>query len=299
MRHLLCLYLLLLVAVTVSGCSSRGSTPNVNTRAPAFLTATPLPAASPATTETPPPSATSSSTPTPTQNATSTPPATLELEQAEEVIRTLLREPVDCLAPCFWGITPGQTTLAAAINVFAHLGLQVQSTTQDNKEFYGIAYEFDNGLKISPVLTIQDEMVKNLTVYITPEEFQPELPREWLAYSPETLISQYGPPSKVVFFVDRGAPSVSYAMAMYFDEVKLIVLYDSDDVGVGTSTFQVCPLTNQFDSVRLWLGEDPEYPPGTGVPLEEAASMTMKDFAVLLTGNPENACVQLKEELFP
>lgn len=85
----------------------------------------------------------------PIESATLTPLATLQSEQAQETIKTLLQEPVDCPAPCFWGIIPERTTLNEAINIFNHLDLPIWHNTLDNKELYGIDYKFDNGLSIT------------------------------------------------------------------------------------------------------------------------------------------------------
>jgi hypothetical protein len=46
------------------------------------------------------------------------------------------------------------------------------------------------------------------------------------------------------------------------------------------------------------LGEDPEYPPIKGVSLEKATAMTLQEFSQLMTGDPTNACFNLKEEFF-
>lgn len=142
------LYLPLVIALTLSGC------------VPASLTVIPTQV------ETQPPSPTfiqPTVTPNlaPTETITLTPPATLKPAQAKETMRTLLQEPVDCQAPCFWGITPEQTALDEAINIFIRLGLQIKSTTFQGKDFYGVAYDFDD-FSISENLAIQDDIVKNL-----------------------------------------------------------------------------------------------------------------------------------------
>lgn len=240
---------------------------------------------------------TSTSTFTPTETATL--PATLESEQAKETIRTLLQDSVDCEAPCFWGITPRQTTLSEAINIFTHLGLQVESTIFQGKDFYGIEHEFDNGLSISITLTIQDDFVKNLRVDMLPEKSSAGVPRMWSAYSPETLINRYGPPSKVDFFLDWG-PNSLIEMDMYFDTVDLIVSYGGYNIiPRQKSSPHFCPLTAQFDSVRVWMGKDPYEPPSELVPLEKATSMTLEDFSDLMKGNPNKACFILDAEEFP
>ena len=140
-------------------------------------------------------------------------------------------------------------------------------------------------------------------VKISPEEQEPGIPREWLAYSPETLIRLYGTPSSLKFFVHRNryanSGSVSsYTLVMYFDTVDLISQYIDSDFE-SASIFRACPLKDKFLGVHLWLGKDPEYPPRGGFTLEEASSKTMEEFVVLMTGDPENACIDLNSEIFP
>ena len=308
MRRLLCSCLLPVMAVTLYGCISKETTPNV--LEPGFPTATALPVVAP-TVETPPPSPTSipsTATPRPTQTATLMPPATLVPQQAEASIRELLQEP-ECLAPCFWGIIPGQTTFDEAKNIVAHLGLQLEHTnTRDNKDFYESGYEFDNGLSVAVVLAIQDERVTKVNVYINPERPEdPETPREWLAYSPETLIKQYGTPSKVDIFGTMSGEQgdslgLAYGVNMYFDAVDLIVeyysAYDYVKIDPTTGLVRICPLTDQFQAVRIWPGKDPQPEPSAGILLEEATSMTLEEFSELMTGEADNACFDLSKEIF-
>ena len=309
MKLLRGLYLLLLPAVVLSGCVSGGSTPTATLITPVPASATPTmtttrtekPSPSPTAlpprstpTRTPYPTKTASLTPSPTL----TPPPTLEPEQAEQVMREMLREPAYCPTPCFWGIIPGQTTLGEAQNIFTRLGLHLEFTnSRANKKFYAVIHDFDSGLSITPVLTIQDGIVKNLTIGIQPEKSRAGVPREWLAYSPETLIKRYGTPSKVDFWRSRRAPLV-YAMDLHFEPIELIIEYLGRDITYKSETgsFRVCPLTAGFDSVQVWLGKDPEYPPSAGILLEEATSMRLEEFAELMTGDPKNACLELKIE---
>jgi hypothetical protein len=286
MRSIHYVYIPLVFAVMLFGCvpSTSPIPPTVTETQIPSLTLVP-PTASSAPTSTP------RSTPT----TTLTPPATLEPKQARETIKTLLEEPIDCAAPCFWGIMPGQSTLGEANNIFIRLGLQLKYVnTLDHKAFYEVDYGSDNSFSIRPNLAIQSDIVKYLTLYINPETQKVGVPRTWSAYSPETLINRYGSPSKVNFNVDRGE-SPSYGMVMYFNAEDLIVEYYSYDLG---AKLQVCPPTDQMDSVRLWMGKDPENPPLEDVPLEKATSMTLKEFSKLMTSDPNTACFDLKEEMF-
>jgi hypothetical protein len=238
-------------------------------------------------------------TPITTKTPTLTPPPPLESERVKETIGQLLRTTEDCEAPCFWGIVPGQTTLGEAKNIFARLRLLLEYTNALNgADFYESTYGFESGLSVSALLGVQNDVVNNLTIYLDPEKEHTGVLREWLAYSPETLIKEYGLPSRANFFVGRG-PKPSYFIDMYFDTADLIIRYHSYDVN---SKLRLCPLMDQFDSVRIWLGKDPLYPPiidPTIIPLEEVTSLTMEEFSKLMTGDPSEACFNLKEEMFP
>ncbi len=277
---------LLVITLGLSGCLSAGSV------------------TTPVQTDTPIPSPailfpTSTSTFTPVATSMATLPATLEPGKAEETIRTLLQEPVDCEAPCFWGIIPGQTTLEEAINIFTHLGFQLKHiNTRDSKEFYGAVYNLGNGLEVTPILTVQNNIVKNLDMGIN-DLSQSGTSRKWSAYSPETLINRYGSPSQVNFFLGRVAPTPTHSMEMYFEKVKLIVQYIGTNLLNAGDQLEICPLTNQVEYIHIWMGDDPRYPPSPGVPLEKATSLTIKEFSELMTGDIDKACFVLKEEAFP
>jgi hypothetical protein len=279
--------LLLVIALGVAGCVPAGSTTIP------VQTDTPIPSATL-------PSPTSTSTFAPTETSTVTPPATLEPKLAEETIRDLLQEPVDCEAPCFWGIELGQTTLEEVNNIFSHLGLQLNhTTTRDNKEFYGVVYHLGTELEVTPILTVQNNIVESVDVGIN-DTSQEGTPRKWSAYSPETLIKRYGSPSRVEFFLGRVAPTPTHSMEMYFEQVNLIVQYiGSNLLNVDLPKLEMCPLTNQVEYIHIWMGDEPRYPPSPDVPLESATSLTLEEFSELMMGDPNKACFNLREEVFP
>jgi len=225
----------------------------------------------------------------------------MEPERANELVRTFLQEPVDCKAPCFWGIEPGLTTFDEAKKAFTHLGIKLKFTaTTDGKDFYAAIYNLDNGIRVSPVLGIQNNTVKSLDVGININDtYLMGTSRKWFAYSPETLISRYGPPSRVDFFLGRVAPTPIHSMILYFETVHLIVEYLGTNILNDGPGLEICPLTNKVDFLKIWMGDDPRHPPSFGVPLEKATSLTLGEFSKLMTGNLNLACFKLKEEMFP
>lgn len=236
----------------------------------------------------------------PTKTATLTPVVSLEPDQAAKAIRSFLQESADCESPCFLGITSGRSTFGEAENTLNHLGLQsIYTNSEDSKEFYESRYDLASGLSFSLLLTIQKGIVSNVNVFIRPELLETGMPREWLAYSPETLISRYGAPSKVSFLLDWG-PRSFFDMVIYFDSVDLIVEYSGYDIiPRQKGSPQVCPLTDQYDSVWLWLGKNPVDPPANGVTLETATSLTIDEYTQLLTGELDMPCFKINGEAFP
>lgn len=282
MRPIHCICLLLVVSMVASSCVSR----QVTTSPVETETQPPLPTP---TLSTPRPT----STPQPTSTATLTPPVTLEPEQAKEIISRLLSEPVDCSSPCFWGVTPGETTFGEAKNIFTRFGFQLQGDRH-------LDYDLESGLSLGISLRVRgDWIVENLVVDIDPGSQNTDIPRKWLAYSPETLISRYGQPSKVEFGLDWGPRSL-FSMTMYFDSVDLVILYlvygYVAPMGSDHST-QVCPLTAPFQA-RMYMGKNFLYPPRSGVPLEKATSMTLEQFSKLMTTTKDKACFMLKGDAF-
>lgn len=258
-----------------------------------------LVACGPAVVVTPTVTPTNISASIPSLTATPTQLATLEPDQAREKIRLAMQESVDCDAPCFWGIVPDQTSVSEAIDIFSHLGLQVKNTRLDNKVFYGVAYEIDNGFFFTVPLTTQEGIVKNIRVNISPEPYQAGVPRQWESFSPISLIRRYGVPSRVAMSIAFGpsldSSNIDFNMTFYYDSRDLIVYYYGEHLGEKP---QICPLTDQFDLVRIWMGKDPYNPPKNFSSMESVTSLTMEEFVKLMTGNPEQACFKLNLDAF-
>jgi hypothetical protein len=286
MKHLPWIYVFLIMALALAGCETY-----VSTSQP-----TPIMQLSPSAVVTPtiaqvPTEISPASTLTLTPIPTATPALldTLEPDKAREMIKARLQGTADCAAPCFWGIIPGQTSLDEARNIFSYLGLQM------TKDFFEIDYDF---LSISLIFTIQNNIIENLRVRIHPEQQKPGTVREWSAYSQETLIKRYGIPTRVDLMQDW-SPNSIFAMIMYFDDVDLIVEYVGNDImGRAKGSARVCPLTAQFELVRLWMGKNPVYPPGKGISIEKATSITIEEFSKLMAGDHDQACFIVNGDVF-
>lgn len=121
-------YLFVLLFITISGCQVSTEPEVLSTITPspsATLTGTPTwtPTASQTLfpTYTPTSTQTSTKTATNTLTATWTPVSTMNAEAALERIRELYQYIEPCKFPCWWGITPGQTTWAQARQILSEI----------------------------------------------------------------------------------------------------------------------------------------------------------------------------------
>lgn len=286
MKSIHFIHFLLVVCAILSGCASNGGTFTP------IGTETQLP--SPTSI---PPTVRSTSTVQSAQTPSPPPPVTLEHGQAADIIRKFLHEPVYCETSCFLGITPAKTTLGEAKDIFVHLGINLEFTiSEGGNKFYSGIYDSGDGLKITSILAVQDNIIKNIKVGITPAKQKAGSSQEWSAYSPERLIRRYGTPSKVNFVLDWG-PQSFFEMDMYFDKFDLIVQYTVYSF-IEETYPKVCPLTIPFEHISLWMGKNPRYPPHDIVLLEEGTSLTLEEFSELVTRSPDKACFTVKKEVF-
>ena len=293
------LFFLLIFILVLAGCTNVSPTIQPTQKVQLL---SPTPTSLPATdTVTPTSTQAPTVTETPSPTTTQTPLATLGPESVKETMQPLLQNPMNCDTPCFWGIKPQKTYFDEVRIFFSHLGfIPFEGKIPDSgKDFYTIEYTPDNGLKISVTYYINNNLIEDIVVDPEIAEQKPGSSREWIAYSPETLIKKFGKPSRVVFWMDSG-PRVKTIMIMYFDASNLIVEYS----GLNMFPFnppspRLCPLTAPFDFVRLWIGENPPNPPMFDtVPLENATSLTLDQFTQLMLGTPQNACFILNENAF-
>jgi hypothetical protein len=254
-------------------------------------------------TETPMPTLTGTLTPTPVE--------TMEPTQAMETIQPLLKDPLNCAIPCFWGITPGKTSLDEVRLFFSRLGFIPFEGTDQNTSlyFYTISYASTMGHDSSVTFFFSNNQLTN--IFVTPYIVKQEgTPRKWIAYSPETMIKKFGKPSKVFLNIYRGQyRSNTITMLLYFDDVDFITLYQGDNmVPAQPHSPLFCPLTASFDQIRFWMGANPPNPPVIDngyditekyLPLEEVTSLTIDQFTQLMLSDPQQACFTLNGDMFP
>jgi hypothetical protein len=272
------------------------------TKLPVTDTITPTSISALAVTDTLTPTATPTLAYTKTISPTVTlmPVDTLESNSVKETMQPLLQDPMNCAVPCFFGITPGKTSIDKVRAFFSPLGFPHREGIDpySGRNFYSVGYESSIDRNSDVTFYISNNWVESIEIVPEITKQKEGSARQWIAYSQETLIKKYGQPSRVGFDLawPGGGGSV-IVMNMYFDSGGLIVQYTGENMLPSSNhSPRLCPLTAPFDYVRLWLGPHPPYPPT--VPLMKATSLTLDQFTQLMLGDPKQACFTLNGDVF-
>jgi hypothetical protein len=323
MKRLYWLSLLLISILALAGCippAERIFHPTSEVQFPSPMTPPVSETLIPSVTATLTLAITDTATPTPTVRApfvthtltaTPTPVNTLAPEKVTATLQPLYHFPLNCDAtPCFWGVIPEQTHFDDVRVQFGSLGFTPFEGTDQytGRYFYTIEFASNNGLHSYVTFYISNNIIKNIKVSTGNSELKKVSPQEWIGYSPQTLIKQFGKPSRVAFGIGWGGYNPTIAMIMYFDSSNLIVYYSAINVVFDQpDSVRFCPLRIPFDSVRLWIGGDwspysssilPPTDDGI-IPLEKATTVTLDQFTQLMLGDPQQACFRLNGDAFP
>ncbi len=219
--------------------------------------------------------------------------------QNQENLQLLFQSTMDCDEPCFGGIVPQETTKDESIEILKNIGVYEGLTLPVGNAPISFNHTFTNNFDFFYYSSFNNGVVQNIFITFTPETQTMGLPRTWLAFSPETVIKQYGSPSDIEIIADLDGPHAIFSLILYYSNLNFIAEYtDFDDFKITPEGIELCPLINQQQDVRIWMGENLEYPPLAGIPLEEATSLSIPDFEKLMMGKPEEACFSLSGDKF-
>ncbi len=234
------LWFLLLVA----GCSVPVDTPVVPTIMYVQPSHTPTAAVTPLATHTP--------TITPTrQPPTWTPLPTLSPEEAQALVVDLFDNNAGCRLPCWWGLTPGQTTWQTAqrfLEPFARV-IYIKDSTGPVR-YANVVIPTPENLSIYPVhdYKIRDGIIEAIEI---------DDPGRSPAFSFTELLNTYGPPSEVWIRTYReGIRDVSppFIVALFYPDQGIVAAYGVEGI-VQEGKVRGCPQQGLIPSLGLWSPE--------------------------------------------
>lgn len=236
-----------LVVVSASllfGCSIQDQP----TQAPPSATGMPSPSSTPTSTPRPAPTAPPTQTPTPIPTDTPTPLPTLDPDEVEAYVREMLQTNAGCELPCWWGITPGETSWEEMEAAFLDLGISVENGRLDLK-----SWNTATGYRLEIEFEREDDLVRSVSVgnygwYHT--LIQDDFADTWQRYALHQVLSRHGVPSEVYLVLDR--QDYHYGMFVVYDDQGIGFLYPGiriSDVG----GWLICPVFGQVEEFAMQL----------------------------------------------
>ena len=265
------------------------------------------------------PTHTPENTPTefpPTQTPTIGP--TMTAEERKKFVQELLQTNAGCELPCWWGIVPGKTRWHESLKFLQALGVRVGSNPpEDGAVFHGTGgFDFEEDHIFNRVGFRERKGIVE-SVYIHSEGYANEIGFQdlWSHYSPKNLIPKYGSPSRVWikstsnYWGNTGYNG--YTLWLFYDQLGFVVKYSG---GVKYQPiYHFCPsMENEKDIGGIeFLLQSPE----NLLPLdrideqdalflkyvrniEEAAGISLDQFAQLFTDEDQSGCFDIPANIF-
>ena len=237
------------------------------------------------------------------------------LSHDEARIVELLTTNGGCELPCWWGVTPGQTSVQDAQYLFQSYGKAISVCPRSSGETQykvGLFGRYDAGLLDSTVRHIfseQDGAVAWIRVVGEPSVWTSSrhLVQDWHRYSLAEVLSRLGPPSQVVLDFKREGCGEAYQLGIVYDELGTLIQFGGK-VQRTPDTVVICPRLNEVTRFGLFLTT-----PGSGLALEEQLSgssygcarvriedgvgMSVDEFHHIYLDPEAETCLEIPEEL--
>lgn len=295
-----------IVVIYLAGCSPLSLSPGAATSSAtvASMPSASLPSVTLTLTSRP---ATTTSSPTHTPAPpTVTPRPTLTADERYDFVKEMLETNGGCELPCWWGITPGETTWRAARDFF---------TSQGINWFYESELYFDPPLsKRTTEYNLDLHFTQRAGIVYSVQVHSQALgapqvnhfAQDWHRYSPDQLLSKYGIPSQVYIHmmppIERDAP-VYYTLWLVYDQVGFFIIYRGP-ASYEPPTMRACPRFKEVTWILLYL-ESPGLsrlfdssadPPVT---LEEATGMSVESFYETFKNPDSDVCIESPANIWP
>lgn len=254
------------------------------------------------------PEPTKTSTPTltntPTFTPTWTPLPTIATSDLQDYILSLYAEET-CRLPCWWGITPGETTWQAAERVLARFSKVIakQSPLNENIKVGFADIDIQHPQMITNIYIIDDGVIANA-----------EVPLDFDTYTLSSFLDEYGSPTEIwlsTYKTEYPAGVLPFIMYLFYPDQGILASFGPQQTSLTTNSVKGCKLDSSINYLRLWS-------PGNSnlsfkevgdifemklwnekhLQIEEATGMSVAEFYELFkkAGNP--TCLVTQKELW-
>ena len=254
--------------------------------------------------------------------ATITIAPTQNIREQKEMVLSLMESNRGCELPCWWGITPGQTSLSEVEEYFHILGARTGRTQQriSGNNFFGA--RFENSLPEFNIsfLDIEGNVY---AIYVSGNQAgtqdQSDFELFWEPYSPKNVVTDYGAPSRILLsayggFVPGTTGKQGYILWIIYDSLGIMIRYDGliqdlpmlhfcPELALGANNIHRIEITLQNPSnpripigwIDSILGNEPERVKS----IQEAANLSMEDFYELFSQSEKPACFDTPKDIWP
>jgi len=250
---------------------------------------------------------------------TAMPEATLDLQNRQAAIVDLLAAPENCRLPCILGLTPGLTKVSTAVAFLSHLG--IYTVEYENKQGWLIregGFDFlADSIYQGISLYQESDTVVGIRVSAESSKNQENLKAIWTRFSPESMVREYGQPSRVFLQAVEGRRGITdqapYSIWFFYDELQVAIKYQGS--AASAATYTICPV---FRDAGNLTGDITLYalPASSGLglkefigeelgaaetlkPLEDASEMSIDEFVANVASDHANPCIETRLDMWP
>jgi hypothetical protein len=226
------------------------------------------------------------------------------------------------MLPCWWGLTPDETTWATAKQFLVQMGARSGDVSRPTGRVGhgtgGLDLE-DEGVVLRVEFVERAGLVESMRIhsegYLDPLAFQ----SVWAHYFPRQVMLRYGQPSRVwvetAFRVPESqGETMPYSLWLYYDQLGFLirtsgaVKYDAiyhicPDARTETEGMNGIDMFLQSAEDRTPLEEASGMPAGEEMeyirPIEQAAGLAVDDFYKLFADSNGPACFETPRDIWP
>lgn len=202
--------------------------------------------------------------PTITSTPTITPAPTLTVVEESALLSELMTTNGGCELPCWWGITPGQTQVQQARDLFVQLGLNRWRDAFDGTYRQLILGHRAEDQAYFPFELVVKMYERSGTVELVvvsslhqPLDQSGFFISEWEPYALPEVLARLGQPSSVHLFVPPNPGEMGYDLYLIYQQLGVQVRYSVPATYLGEQRFELCFMLVDLLSIEVTL-----FPPG-------------------------------------
>jgi hypothetical protein len=174
-----------------------------------------------------------------------------------------------CELPCWWGITPGETSWEETQQMFLNWGRSVGS----RGEFHRISpfarharYPFDYVLEhtvyeqdgVVHILGVTGHALGGSNFYVEGWPLPQYFAQDWHRYALDQILARLGPPSEVLLHYWPHEDAL-YSVGVIYEDLGVLVTYmggvkgEEEERVYGLSHVEICPTLDELTDINIWL----------------------------------------------